>query len=514
MFRRTFLPALLLILVALTYCWRLGDKPLDFDERLTLNMTTGLCGTAYAERVTGTYQVNPLPQQPFTPADYWARFTPGNTLSAGMSDNGQGIPYMLALRTFLNATGVTVVHGRLLSVLFSLLAGTLLVGFLRAGAPQPVPRLTALAAAALLLLNGLFTDLSQYIRVYTLSVALAIASWFLLYLFQQKPTRLRAFALGLVWTVLFLNHYFAAPVILAQAIWLGCRGRKNIAPGRLALVAGSSGLTLLFWLFPLGGTEVISAIFRYHGHEVQDTAAWMPVQQPTQLATGFAASLATVFGQPTAFVPGIKTWINILLAIPAWAVCLRLWRAQLSDFERFLARVAVLALMVQLLLVCTHVLATGKALLLVSRYWVFCLPFTAVLLSLALQKAWQSSRRWQATALLAVLFLVLRMGVSTYTAWTGKRIVGFLQTECIPAAPYPDTEQLAADIRRAWQPGDTAVLKSWRLAQEVNWFLRDAPHLLQAIDSAQTAPVWLKTPTGSVAIPVHLGRPAVARPCR
>lgn len=515
MFRRMLLPALLLFFAVATYLWRIGDKPVDLDERLTLNMATSLCGTSYKERVTGTYQANPLPRQPFTSADYWARFRLRNTLSTSMSDNGQGLPYMLALHIFLDATGVTVVHGRMLSVLLSLLAGALLLWFLRSSTPHPMHRLTAPGATVLLLFNGLFLDLSQYIRVYTLGVALAIASWLLLYRFQQKPTRLRAAGLGLTWAFLLLNHYFAAIIVLAQAIFLAGQCRQQAIPlRRLAFVAGGSGLVFFLWLFPLGGVEVVRAIFRYHSHEAHDAVAWLPTRQPVQIATGLAANLAAAFGQPTAFAAGAKTWANIFLALPAWAVCLRLFGERTAGFERFLTRVAALVLATQIVFVLAHVLATGKTLLFVPRYWIFCLPFTVVLLSLALQKAWQANRVWRGVALLSIVFLAARMGISVYSAWTGKRVTGFFRSECLPAASSPDIERLAQDIQHTWKPGDTVMWQSWQVAQEGNWFFRKSPQILQKIDSTQNDFARMKTPEGIMPFPLHLGQPATARPCR
>ncbi len=511
---RVFLPVALLLLAAFTYVWRINDKPFDFDERLTLNMTTSLCGNANKERVTGTYLVNPLPKSVFTSADYWERFSLGNTFSTVMSDNGQGLPFMLLLRGVFVTNGVSVFNGRLLSAALLLLAAALLGRLLMGVENPPGKTVVVVTALTLLLFNGLLIDLSQYIRVYTLGVLGVVISWALLYQLHRKASWGTALWLGIVWALLFLTHYFTAPLIAGQLVYLLAFERKLLSKKVLgALATGSLGI-LLFWLFPLGGFEVIAAIFKFHGQHTNNLQVWIPLTTAGQAISGFAANFATLFGAATTTGMGLKTVANILMALPGWILCIGLLRQNnLNPSQKFLVKVALTGLAMHLLFVLGHVLITGRTLLFTARYWCFCIPFSVVLLGIAFEKARHSGGLWRSVALLSTGCLLFRMSLSLYTAWSGKRIVSLTKTECISATKGLDMEGLSTTIQQRWKPGDTVIFSTWKNAQATNWFLREAPQIVQTVDTTQRREVTFKTLEGSFPIEIGRGTPAAARPC-
>lgn len=507
---RQFLFLLLLLLFASgTYLWRINDKSVDFDERYSLNIATGLGGETGGKRTFGAFVENPLPGEAFTPADYWQRFTYTNTVNTALSDNGQGMPYLLLLHNWLSLAPVTVFNARLPAVLFLVLAGGLLGVFLfRNAGIAP-----ALLATTLLLFNGLLMDLARYIRFYTMGVFWAVLSGIFLYRLAKYRRPADAFGLGSVWAFFLLTQYFAALVILGQAAYLLFYQRKKLRfPVWISGVSGFLSI-LLIWIFPLKGIEALTSVLRYSGASAGSPTAWFPGLTFSGTLTGLAANLATVLGAATNSTPGFKTAFNIALALPGWLLCFQVLRQPLSSFQKNAVRVAALVIATQFCFVAGHLLLTGKGLLLVPRYWLFCIPFGAVWLAIAFQNALGQKGFWKGIALLAVVALGLRMGLSVYTAWSGKSFSGFRQPTCLQAALTPDLEGMAADIRQRWHPGDTVVYASWPFAQYLNWFLRESPPITQQVDTTQEAFSVLKTPSGTVALPLRLGQPLKARPC-
>ncbi len=510
MARRMLLPLLLLLFATATYLWRIGDKSVDFDERYTLNIATGLGGETHGRRTFGAFVQNPVSGKTFTSADYWQRFSYANTVNTALSDNGQGVPYLVLLHGWFRMAAVTVWNARLPAAVFLALAGGLLWLFLQ----RRVSYKIALLAVALLLFNGLLMDLARYIRFYTSGVLLAVVSAVALHRLVRRGRPTDAFLLGSVWGFFFLNQYFAALAILGQGAYLLCYERRKLRfPVLLAGISGSL-LLLLLWLFPLGGAEAVVSVFRYHEASAQNPTAWFQSLTVPQALTGLAANLATVFGAATNSQPGFKTAFNIALAAPGWLLCLRVLWMPLPPFQKFCVRMAALVLAAQLVFVTAHISLTGKGLLLVPRYWIFCIPFCALWLAISLGDAFRKKGFWRALALLSLLALALRLSLSVYTAWSGKGFNGLGKPECLVAAPTPDIEGLAQDIRQSWQPGDTVVYSRWPYAQYINWFLRDAPQVVQQVDTGQVDFVRLKTPSGIQAIPLRLGQPVKARPCR
>jgi hypothetical protein len=509
---RIVLPVLLLLFATATCLWRIEDKSVDFDERYTLNITTGLGGETHGTRTFGAFPQKPLPGKTFTSADYWQRFTYANTVNTALSDNGQGLPYLLLVHGWFEAVPVTVFNARIPAAVFLLLAGGLLWVFLRR---NHLTAVAALLATAFLLFNGLLLDLARYIRFYTLGTLLVVISGMALYQVVQRKRAADAFLLGGIWGLLFLNQYFAALVILGQGAYLLFYERKHL---KLPVWgAGLSGILilLLVWLFPLNGMEAMASVFRYHAQSAQDKSAWSPPLTFSQAFTGLAANLATVFGAATNSQPGLKTMLNIALAFPGWVLCMRLLKQPLPQFQKFCVRVAALVLAAQVAFVVGHLLMTGKGLLLVPRYWIFCIPFCAVWLALAITHAFGADRFWRVLACISLMALGVRMGLSVTSAWSGKGVTGAGKFQCLVAAPTPDIEGMATGIRRQWQPGDTVVYANWKYAQYINWFLRDWPQVVQQVAAgSQTDFARLKTPKGTVALPLRLGQPEKARPCR
>ncbi len=509
MLRQILLPTLLLLFAMATYLWRINDKSVDFDERYTLNIATGLGGNTHGKRTFGTFVQNPIAGKTFTPADYWGRFTYANTVNTALSDNGQGLPYFLLLHGWFATAPVTVFNARLPAVLFLVLTGALLWVFLRRNAP---PRLAWLATT-LLLFNGLLMDLARYSRFYTLGIFLALLSGIVLYKLVQHKRPATAFLLGCVWTVFFLTQYFAALVILGQGLYLLFHERKKVSvPVWTAGVAGV--LILIFlWLIPLNGIEALLSVFRYHEQSAQSKTAWFATLTTQQALIGLGTNLATLFGAATNPQPGFKAVFNILLALPGWALCLRVLRQPLPEFQRFWVRIAALIIATQTVFVISHLLFTSKGLLLVPRYWMFCIPFGALWLAIGINSGLQEKGNWRLLAVVAVIALGLRLCLSIYTAWSGKGFNGFSKPKCLSAAATPDIEGMATAIRQRWRPGDTVVYARWSFAQYINWFWQDAPPIVQQVDSTQPDFARIKTPSGVVTVPLRLGQPAKARPC-
>ncbi|RYD52899.1 MAG: hypothetical protein EOP52_01765 [Sphingobacteriales bacterium] len=508
---RKWIALVLILLAALSYGWRISDKPLDFDERYTLNIATGLGGTTSGIRTFGTFPTQPISGSAFTSKAYWDRFTYANTVATALSDNGQGIPYMTVLHSWIEATGLTVAGTRWPSALALLLTGGCLWYWLQ---KQDRARSgMALLALTLLLFNGLLLDLAQYIRFYTFGVLLVVLSWIGLHRLCTRRRIPDAVLLGTIWTVAFVNQYFAALVIGSQGLYLLLFERKTLSPRIWAgLIAGSLVL-LLIWLFPLGGIEAFASVFRYHDRSMQAADTWSTPATLSVILTGLAADLATCFGAATHYTASFKTAFNVVLALPGWMLCLRLTRESLTPFQLFCARVATLVIGLQLLFVIGHISLTHKTLLLVIRYWTFCIPFCLVLLSLAVVKGWQAGGFWRMLALISLIGLGVRGSFSVYAAFSGKALSGFQKPQCIPMAAYPDYEALSHQIRQQAGTGDTVCFKRWKTAQCTNWFLRTAPRIVQQVDTTQSGEVLLKTPSGRRPIPIHLGRPIAARPC-
>ena len=509
--RNYLLPAFLLLAFAAICGYRLADKWLDFDERYTLNIATGLGGHPTGPRTFGTFIVAPLPKAQFTSADYWRRFRLGNTVATAVSDNGQAIPYFSLLHGWISVAGLTVARARALSVLFLMLAGLLLYSTVRKTTGST---LAAALALGLLLFNGFLIDLARYARFYTFGILLVTLFAVLVMRLRRTAPPAAWASLGLLGAVMVINQYFSGLILAAGGLFLlrhhGLRGlRPYWGPLLLGFIT-----VLLIWLFPLQGRLSLVSIGAYHSSaSANPHALWGPTATLPHLLTGLAANLATAVGAPTVIAASGKTWLNIGLAAPVWLLVLLAARrapARYLDWFRFAAWVFVLQAGVSLV----HALLTGRMLLFITRYWTFTLPFAIVVAALSAALLWrEGSRIVRALVVVALLLVGLRTSYTIASTLTNKAFTSGGRWECIPAAAAPDYEGLAHTVAREAGPKDTVVYKTWRTAQCVNWFLKGNTTLRQAVDSTQAPEVAIRQGIIKKEVAVPIGTPAASRPC-
>jgi mannosyltransferase len=132
----------------------------------------------------------------------------------------------------------------------SALAGTLTIPVVFAVARRLESTRAALLAAALAAFNPLLFWYSQEARAYALVVLLSAVSLYLLLRALAAPTRGAILAWGFVCALALATHYYAATVVVPEAVWLlaTLHRRGELTAGRLALGPGMpllAGVALL-----------------------------------------------------------------------------------------------------------------------------------------------------------------------------------------------------------------------------------------------------------------------------
>jgi uncharacterized membrane protein len=496
-------------IIAFVYCYRIGDKALDFDERFSMNIATGLGGKTEQYKAFGQFIATPLAMPVFSANDYRERFTISNVVSTAMNDNGQGLPYFITLHAWLKLWGVSGVHARTLSALFMLAALLFLYSLLLRLGFSPG---WALITIALFGCNGVVIGMAQYVRFYSLGVLLTVFSFHLVRTLERKSNRQQALLLGLVWSFMFLNQFFSAFVIAGQIIFL-CYTTRRQKQLQIALPIICAALVVGFvWLIPLGGWQSLRNIYELHqSPQLGNPALTMPASlrnTTMSLLSGFAGA----FGQPVALLNVERShWLQIALGFPA--LILAGLTLKTSSFKKpDWLWLCILILSVYTIASLLHTLVTGFTLLFQVRYWLFAYIFSYALLGWALAAAFQNRSRlkW-----IAVIVLALTCGRAFYTSastLSGLSVNAGGQLSQVYVQGYEDYEGAASDIVHQARTDDTITYNSWITAQRVNWFLLRHPELIQRVDTSQTQLICLRNGSVQKEIVLQTGRTRTARP--
>jgi 4-amino-4-deoxy-L-arabinose transferase-like glycosyltransferase len=236
----------------------------------------------------------------------------------------------------------------------SALLGTLTVPIVYAAAQQLLrDRRAALAAAALAAFNPLLIWYSQEARSYALLVLLCALT--LLALPAAERGRLWPWALACALAV--ATHYFAAFVVVPQALWLLRRHGRQAVPALAAVGA------VMLALLPLA----LHQRARGSAHFIADEAlGTRMLQLPKQLALGYAAPGQTLLVIAGALLAGGALWLALrreaarpLAALAALAVGVSLLLA-LAGVDYLLTR-NLIVVWVPLALVLACAASAGRA---------------------------------------------------------------------------------------------------------------------------------------------------------
>ncbi len=498
-----------LVLCAFCYFYRIGDKPLDFDERYSVNIAMGTGGIPDQYAQFGLFTSEPIPGAVFSSGQYAARSYLRNVVAAAMNDNGQGIPYFILLHGWLKAFGTSTVAARSLSALLMLASLVLLYQLFRRLQLGHGPSTVVMALFAL---NGVIIGLAQYTRFYSLGILLVLISVHLtLTVLESNRGVLKLFILGAVWSVLFLNQYFGAFVILPEAIyiWRAVVGRNQFKNLSLALIGFA--LPVFVWLIPLEGWESLRNIYVLHQ---KDWPALVELTTPTTLLNVVVAatsSFAGAFGQPVNFLHGNNAAaLQILPAIPAILLAvLATWRLKNEGWVRLCIGVLGVYLMMSVL----HSISTKHTLLFQVRYWVFAYVFSYGLIACIWAKNFAGAKHLKVLFILTMAVSFARVAYTSASAISGLALTANLQWKPLPVQPLEDYEALAVQLKNEMRESDTLSFQNWNTAQIVNWYLLDRPDIVQRVDAAQPSLIMVCQGAGQrTSVDVPRGRGLHAQP--
>ncbi|MBS1645081.1 MAG: hypothetical protein JST36_08600 [Bacteroidetes bacterium] len=501
---------LLLLILALTalYAYRTGDKPLDYDERYSLNIATGIGGHTDHYRAYGEFVTVPLSSSVFTPKDYALRYTPQNVFSTALNDNGQGLPYFLTLHYWLAVFGVSTTHARFFSLFLILLSVPIFYALLRRWGQSEA---NSLLFTGLFFCNGLVLGLAIYVRFYSMGILLAILSTYLVSgLYAQEITKRKAVLLGCVWCLFFFTQYFSIFLIAAQFLFLVVRKPYWSRLWQLWPTYVFCFVVLLLWLFPLGAWETWRNILKLQSN-IAYGGAVLPPLTVANVAGALLAAWCTIVGQPMATgLLNISGLVGLMLVLPTW-FCIAFLFAKQAASKPYWLRFAVGAILLFSVVGLVHTLRTGEVLLFFPRYWAFWLVPGFGLL------AWIWSQRLLHARLYRVacwLMLFLLVGRASYTVLSYSSGLQLSRERIVAPIPFradPDYESLASDLRTSYQVGDTIRYNSWKTAQMSNWFLLDGQDLLQLVDTNLEAVAQIRNGANRRNFSLQFGRRRTAR---
>jgi uncharacterized membrane protein len=503
------------LLVAFVYHYRLGDKALDFYERYSLNIATGIGGHSTDYRQSGQYVALPISGKFFYTNQYHQRCNVSNVVSTTMNDNGHGLPYFLLLHVWLKITGISTWHARLPSAILMVIAVSLMYALLRKCGIQFY---VALFITVLFACNGTIIGLAQYLRFYSLGLVLTLLStWILLNVGRSRRIMWPQLIMGALWAIMFLTQFFMVFVVFAQALFALMRAERG-QKLKILLPAGISFLAIVgIWLVPLHGWETFRNIYNMHTVE-RDLL--IPSQMtltatPGNVVLSLLGSLSGAVGQPVGFFGAQKTAsiFQILAGIPAIGLIVILLTGNKEVAHPAWLRLCLLVIGIYALASVVHAFLSGYTLLFQGRYWVFSYPFTYLLLALALQRL--AKERELKIRLVAFVAIALTTGRAFYTsasAVSGLTLDSNVRLHPAYIQSNPDYEGAAIKIAQTSGDGDTICYENWRVSQNVNCFLPIQFVLPQRVDSTQTLPIIVTGRHGTQTIAIPLARTLHARP--
>ncbi|MEO6831621.1 MAG: hypothetical protein ABI378_04920 [Chitinophagaceae bacterium] len=503
---RSLLLALMLAL-GLLYSYRVADRPLDYDERYSLNIATGIGGHTSHFYQYGTFIAEPLPSIVFSSKDYANRYKIANVISTAMNDNGQGLPYFILQHEWLAIVGVTTTNARALSLIFIILSIPLFFFLLR---KWGLSDSNSLLFTALLFCNGVIIGLATYVRFYALGILLTIISCYLVtHLFGKKISLRQSLLLGLVWSLFFFTQYFSIFIIAAQFLFL--ISTKDKAVFRRLIPAFTVGLAaLLIWLFAFGGWECWRNIYHLQT-TVSSGSAAIPSSSPIQVLLAWFSALNNVVGQPILLAGKAELPVAaLLLALPSW-LCIFYTLFNKKIPKPFWIKLSLLGLAIYSFGSIIHAFATGYTLLFFGRYWVFVYLLSYGLLAWTWAQRTHFSKLFQ---VISVAFIVLMIGRSAYTITSFASGLNLTKSGKVQPMILPqesDYENLAQDVLASYSPGDTVVYSSWQNAQMSNWFLLEKPELMQKVDTNQKPVATIRNADKVAPLMLHLGYRKSAR---
>lgn len=499
----------LMLALGLLYSYRIADKPLDYDERYSLNIATGIGGHTNHFLDYGTFIAEPLDRPFFSSKDYQKRYKLANVVSTDMNDNGQGLPYFIIQHAWLLMVGVSTTNARLLSLIFMLLAVPLFYFLLR---KWGISERNSLLFTLLFFCNGIIIGLATYVRFYALGIFLStLSSYYITHLYGKKISLRQSLLLGILWALFFFTQYFSIFLIAAQFLVLvfqkDWRSRfQQIVPALAVSVS-----VLLLWLFALNGWESWRNIY-YLKSNIAYGGASLPPLRIEAVLLSWCSALSNAVGQPIQFSQsfGVSSAAVLLLALPAW-LCILSSLLNRKIEKPFWLKYAILGIGIFSAAALTHTFLSKEILLFFARYWVFVFVLSYGLLAWTWAQYPRFSKPFKMLSILFMVFLIVRSGytVASYASNLGLAKNGSVQTLNIPL--LPDYENLAQDVVELYQNGDTVVYNSWKNAQMSNWFLLENPELWQQVDTNLSAVAMLQNGGRKVPLQLHLGYRKAAR---
>lgn len=493
-FFRWLLPSLIIAVASFIYFYRIGDKPLDFDERYSVNIALGTGGSVDQYSSFGQFSSVPLPGPVFHANEYVSRQCVSNMVSAAMNDNGQGIPFFFMLHFWLEFFGVTAVSARCLSALLTVFSLLLLyLFFCRLELNRKVALFVITAFAG----NGVLIGLAQYVRFYSLGILLCILSLHLLLSIKNlkrnsssiPKLNLLFLLLGLLWAIFFLNQYLSALIILPEFIFLAFLFKPKLTVVQFSFIAIAALLPILIWMLPLNGWESLRNIYQLHEHGRLVPAALSTPTTVLNLVIALCSSLAGAFGQPVSFLHG--NWfafIAILPALPAFLLVIFLLKKSLqNDWLKLCTGVLISYSLASIL----HSILTGHTLLFQVRYWVFGYVFSALFLAYTWPVWKEAGRLIKGLCLLVIFFSFARIAYTSASSISGLVLTARAEIKPQTMPWLEDYEAVAKEIIDSASLQDTVSFKNWKTAQVVNWYLTQHPELTQRVDTTQSAIVML-----------------------
>jgi hypothetical protein len=384
---------LILALAAGMRLYGLARHGLWQDEWTAVMNAVGLVGTSYNNTLLppAAQDAVLLQRHDLFPADFWAFDGVRDLTLAGIrEDSGNGWLHKVILHFWMDFAGVRDASLRAPSATFGVIA--VLLTFLLARALE-VPHLASLISAALVALHPLLIRSSQEVRGYTLATALSLlASLLIVRIVRRPPRKMTWYWASYVAcaSLSFLCHYLTVSIVVAHAAYLAV----HRPPRRVIMGAAVAGLGLAavvaVWYLAMGreGLAVALLLSRdFTGRaELAAGGTYALPASPRYLAAGFTQLALAQYGNQLQETGMRLRVLAPFLLIPGalTAVALRAFRGKghLSA-GWFLAACSA----AYPLLAFGASILQGNNILFTTRYAQFGVPYTAILLAVAVAEA-------------------------------------------------------------------------------------------------------------------------------
>lgn len=416
----------------------------------------------------------------FTSSDFWKLNTVSNVLNATIYASNNPV-YNVSLHFWIKLLGISDFSVRFFSVIWGCL--TIILVFLLAQLLFKSSNV-ALLSSLLIAIHPILIYESQSAKAYSMSIFLSLlAVYFFIRIIKGDNGKLMLFGYFISLLLAILTHMLTIAVFYGICMLMLLFVTKKQFWIKICLLNGLIIIIYTLWLIN-GGFESINFLSSFTSfiRENVNNPEWSGhlffiSPTPINLLRGLEKFLLAIFGNTTYSLGLRLRELWGLALIPGLLILLTLlYKKEKEERRQFFY---LITMIVSLIIFATVVSIRDKQVLqLGPLISVYGSSFACILLAAAVYNFHQLKKKMTYLFYGLLTIHLIAMGYSTFNIYYGS-VDHFYDFEKKPNIYL----EAANKIKNVYTDKDTIVFSQWHYAQCTNLYLKDAPYIIQKIDT-------------------------------